>query len=226
MTLQSQLDHLVVAAASLEEGAAWCRDTFGFAPTAGGEHPLMATHNRVFRVDSPAFRRAYFEILAVNPDAPPPGRARWFDLDDGRLREVLSRGPRLVHFVVRTNDAAQAARRLRGLGIERGSVLAAERPTPQGALRWKITVRGDGQRLYDGALPTLIEWGDVHPCDNLPASGITLESLELAHPQAALLQSAFEAVGLGQLQARAGAANLSASFSTPRGPVRLESGGA
>ena len=226
MTLQSHVDHLVVAAASLDEGVAWCRDTFGFAPTAGGEHPLMATHNRVFRIDSPAFARAYFEILAINPDAPLPAQARWFDLDDARMREVLAHGPRLVHFVVRTSDAGRAVEALRARGVDRGSVLGAERPTPQGVLRWKITVRGDGQRLYDGALPTLIEWGDVHPCDSLPASGVTLQSLEITHPQADLLNAAFEAIGLARVHVRAGPANLAARFTTPRGPVHLDSDGA
>ena len=226
MTLQSQVDHLVVAAASLEEGVAWCRDTFGFAPEAGGEHPLMSTHNWVFRIDSPAFPRAYFEIIAINPAAPEPGRTRWFDLDEARMREVLAAGPRLVHFVVRTSDAGLAVERLRAQGIARGSVLAAERPTAHGVLRWKITVRSDGRRLYDGALPTLIEWGGVHPCDNLPASGIALESLEVTHPQAAVLESAFEAIGLAQLKARQGPANLAAAFASQRGPVQLQSGGA
>jgi len=50
VNLKSEVDHLVVAAASLDDGVRWCRDTFGFEPTAGGTHPLMATHNRVFRI--------------------------------------------------------------------------------------------------------------------------------------------------------------------------------
>jgi hypothetical protein len=226
VTIQSRIDHLVVAAASLGEGLAWCRETFGFEPEAGGEHPLMSTHNRVFRIDSPGFPRAYFEIIAVNPAAPPPGRTRWFDLDDARLREVLVASPRLVHFAARTHDAAAAVEALRAQHIDRGAVLAAERPTPQGLLRWKITVRDDGRRLYDGALPTVIEWGEVHPCDSLPPSGIRLESLEATHPHAAALQAAYGAIGLAQVPVRAGTANLVATLATPRGLVRLESQGA
>lgn len=226
MTLQSQVDHLVVAAASLEDGIAWCRETFGFEPDSGGEHPLMSTHNRVFRIDSAAFPRAYFEIIAVNAGAPAPGRTRWFDLDDAKLRDALASGPRLVHFVVRTHDAASAVQALRAQGIDRGTVLAAQRPTPHGVLRWKITVRSDGQRLYDGALPTLIEWGGVHPCDTLAPNGIRLESLEVAHPLAAALQGAYGAIGLGQVSVRQGPANLAATLATPHGRVRLESKGA
>jgi len=40
------LDHIVVAAATLAQGEAWCETTFGFVPTAGGKHPLFGTHNR------------------------------------------------------------------------------------------------------------------------------------------------------------------------------------
>jgi hypothetical protein len=226
VTLQSRIDHLVVAAASLDEGLAWCRETFGDEPAAGGEHPLMGTHNRVFRVDSPHFPRAYFEIIAIDPAAKSPGRTRWFDLDDEQMREVLSGGPRLIHFAASTTDADAAVAALREHGIERGSPIAAERATPSGVLRWKITVRDDGRRLFEGTLPTVIEWGGIHPCDNLPQSGITLQSLEARHPQALQLHAAYGAIGLDAVELRSGDANLIATFATPRGRVRIESGGA
>jgi hypothetical protein len=93
-------------------------------------------------------------------------------------------------------------------------------------LRWKITVRGDGRRLFDGALPTVIEWGDVHPCDTLPPSGVELQSLDVFHPQAMRLQAAYDAIGLGAVGLHAGEPNLVAVFSTAHGRVRIESSGA
>lgn len=223
MTLQTRIDHLVVAAASLDRGLAWCRDTFGFEPAAGGGHPLMGTHNRVFRIDTPQFPRAYFEIIAIDPAAKDPGRKRWFDLDDPAVRASIEASPRLVHFVASTNDAPAALQALRELGIDRGELLAAERPTPSGLLRWKISVRPDGQRLFDGALPTLIEWGPVHPCDNLPSSGLALQSLEASHPQADRLQAAFDAIGLQQVRLQAGEARLAATLQGATGVVRVTS---
>jgi hypothetical protein len=223
VTIRSRIDHLVVAAASLADGIAWCRETFGFEPASGGEHALMGTHNRVFRIDTPQFPQAYFEIIAINPAAPAPGRTRWFDFDDAQLRASLARGPRLVHFVASTGDAPQAMAALRSLGIDRGELVAAERPTPSGLLRWKISVRDDGRRLFDGALPTLIEWGPVHPCDNLPASGIALRSLALSHPEAAQLQAAFDAIGLAQVTVQAGPPGLVAELAAPAGVVRVTS---
>jgi hypothetical protein len=78
--------------------------------------------------------------------------------------------------------------------------------------------------LY-GALPTLIQWGAVHPTDAMPASGLALRSLRAAHPRAPALAAALSAIGMGQLKVDAGPPNLVAVFDTPRGPVTLESKG-
>ena len=164
------VDHLVVAARTLDEGAAWCEATLGIVPGPGGRHPLMGTHNRLFSIAGDAYPRAYFEIIAIDPDAPPPGRTRWYDLDVPSLqRRVATDGPALIHWVAgcAAIDAEIAA--LRQHGIERGEVLAAERATPTGLLRWSISVRTDGARLGDGAWPTLIEWPGAHPVDTLAA---------------------------------------------------------
>ena len=58
-------------------------------------------------------------------------------------------------------------------GTERGRLLEASRDTPAGRLDWRITVRDDGQRLFYGALPTLIEWGATHPADEARMRGVT-----------------------------------------------------
>lgn len=169
-------DHLVVGAASLEQGAAWCEAALGVAPGPGGKHPLMGTHNRLLSIASPAFPRAYLEVIAIDPDAAPPGRARWFDLDDAAVRDHLSRGPRLLHWVARCDELDAATASLRSAAADAGRVLAASRETPAGTLRWRIAVRDDGRRP-GGAVPTPIEWGAVHPADAMPACGVTLEAL-------------------------------------------------
>ena len=46
--MTAQVDHLVIAASTLNEGVAWCEKTLGITPGAGGEHPLFGTHNRLF----------------------------------------------------------------------------------------------------------------------------------------------------------------------------------
>lgn len=223
------VDHLVVLAADLASGVAWCERTLGITPTAGGEHPLMGTHNRIFNVASPTHPRAYLEIIAINPGASkaiPTSARRWFDMDDANLQaQVEQHGPQLIHWVASVPDVAAACTALSALDMDRGAVITASRPTPHGLLQWQITVRDDGLRLMDGCLPTLIQWGAVHPCDSLPASGVQLEQLALQHPQAATLQTACNAVGVAAsvLVTPYAAPRLSAQLSTPRGPVTLTS---
>ncbi|MDQ6881016.1 MAG: VOC family protein [Pseudomonadota bacterium] len=225
MTAVSRVDHLIVAAESLAQGITWCENTLFVTPAAGGEHPLMGTHNAVLRIDTPAFGRAYLEIIAVNPAAPEPRRKRWFDLDDPALRNAIRRQPRLVHFVAECLPALGGSLALDSLGIDRGPMLAAERETPHGSLKWRISVRDDGQRLFHGMLPTLIEWGDLHPVDSLPASGLSLLSVMASHPRPDDLYAAYKSIGLDQVGVQAGPHNLVVTLDTPLGLVTLQSGG-
>ncbi len=215
-----QLDHLVLAARSLADGVAWCEATLGIVPGPGGEHAFMGTHNRLFGIGSAAFPRSYFEIIAIDPNAAPPARPRWFDLDDAGVQRALADGPRLIHWVARCDNVHASVATLRAAGIDRGEVLQAERNTPRGLLRWQITLRGDGQRLFGGALPTLIQWGEVHPTDTLPPSGVALTQVTLCGLPASVVPMLPEGV-----RAEPGAAGsaLSVTLSTPRGPITLHS---
>lgn len=223
------VDHLVVFAADLAGGVDWCQRTLGITPTAGGEHPLMGTHNRIFNISSPGHPRAYLEIIAINSvatSALPAGARRWFDMDDATLQQqVAQHGPQLIHWVACVPEVAASHAALTAQDIERGTIITASRPTPNGLLQWQITVREDGLRLMDGCLPTLIQWGATHPCDSLPASGVQLQQLTLQHPQAATLRAACEAIGVASHVAiTAGdAPRLTAQLTTPRGPVTLSS---
>ncbi|WP_313084270.1 VOC family protein [Pulveribacter sp.] len=222
------VDHLVILAADLRQGADWCRRTLGVEPAKGGEHPLMGTHNRLLNISSPAHPRSYLEIIAINPGAAsarPAGARRWFDMDDPALqRQVADDGPRLIHWVACVPDIAASHAALAARGLDRGEIITASRPTPLGLLQWRITVRQDGRRLMDGCLPTLIEWGEGHPCDSLPDSGVQLQSLRLEHPEAHALAGACTAAGLHQVAVEAAAApRLLAALRTPRGLVSLSS---
>ena len=220
--MKAALDHLVVIASSLDEGVAWCEAVLGVTPGPGGQHALMSTHNRLFSIASPAFPLAYFEIIAIDPAAPSPARRRWFDMDDPALQERVRRsGPQLLHWAARVPDARAAVATLQTQGLDRGEVIAASRPTPSGLLQWQITVRDDGQRLYDGALPTLIQWGAVHPAAAMPASAVTLVSFSLQHPQADTLATACRALDLPGVSAQTGPAQLRAQLHTPRGAVEI-----
>jgi Glyoxalase-like domain len=211
--LNAQLDHLVIAARTLADGVRWCEATLGITPGPGGRHVLMGTHNRLFNIASDLFPKSYAEIIAIDPEAPPPGRARWFGLDGADL----SSGPRLLTFVARTAALEATLAAWRDNGFDGGRALAASRDTASGTLRWRIAVRDDGAVLCGGALPTLIEWGEHHPATSMPASGVALRSLVLRGlPR--------PAPGIAQvtLTDTPGPA-LEAHLQTPRGAVTLTS---
>ena len=223
-----RLDHVVLAAHSLAEGVAWCEATFGIIPGAGGEHRFMGTHNRVFSVASPRFPLAYFEIIAIDPHAARPAHARWFGLDDAALQRAIRSEPRLIHWIARCADAHAAADGLRVQGFDPGELLSAERMGSGGLLRWHISVRADGRRLCGGVLPSLIQWGELHPATGMASSGITLESITLsglpdglAMRLGALLGPA---VGIHPATvANGGAASFALVLVTPRGRIELAS---
>ncbi len=215
------LDHLVIAAASLDQGVAWCEATLGVTPLPGGQHPLMGTHNRLLKIATPAFPDAYLEIIAIDPAAPPPARARWFGLGDAALQASLAeRGPRLIHAVARSTMLDMHRWGLIAVGCQPGEPVSASRETPAGLLSWQILVRDDGALDCGGALPTLIQWQGTHPATRMPDSGVTLTGLTLS----GVPPRARDVLRLRGVTLRpAGTSLLAATLHTPKGPVTLVS---
>jgi Glyoxalase-like domain len=251
--LKSQIDHIVVVARTLEQGVAWCEATLGITPEMGGEHPQFGTHNQLFKIATPNFPLAYFEIIAIknnainnvannaantsaidkNTSSSKDSKARWFDMDDAVLQAAIAKEPRLVHFVAQTDDIQASRTALKALGIDRGPAVEASRHTRKGRLEWKITVRDDGQRLFNGTLPTMIQWGKsgaeeplrLHPRNTLPRSGVSLQSVTVASPTPDKLLGAYAAIGLANVTLTEGEANITVTLKTPKGVVELQSFG-
>lgn len=250
--MKTKLDHLVIVAKTLEQGVQWCEATLGITPNPGGEHAQFGTHNRLFKIATPTHPLAYLEIIAINPGAKQASntpahsgntsknesksadaKKRWFDMDDTALQAAVAVEPRLVHFVAQTDDIQAGRTALKALGIDRGAAVEANRHTRKGRLEWKITVRDDGQRLFNGTLPSLIQWGKssdteplrLHPRNTLPRSGVSLQSLTVTSPTVDKLQAAYDAVGLTGVTLAEGPANISVTLKTPKGIVTLQSQG-
>jgi len=159
------LDHLVVAARTLDEGAAWVLERLGAECAPGGKHATMGTHNRLLSLGP----ESYLEVIAIDPEAPPPTRPRWFELDTHEMHARLARGPALVHWVERTNDLEAE------LHVYPAQVRIES--FTRGALRWRLALTPDGSFPENGSLPTLIQWEGAHPCDALPDRQIRVERL-------------------------------------------------
>lgn len=92
----------------------------------------MGTHNKVMDISSESFPDCYLEVIAIDHDAPAPGRLRWFGLDHLGLREAIRDSPRLVHAVARTHKIGTLRQDLAKLALNPGQLLTAQRDTPHG----------------------------------------------------------------------------------------------
>ncbi|MEO5614534.1 MAG: VOC family protein [Cypionkella sp.] len=202
-----RFDHLAVSALDLAEGVAAVEAALGVALAGGGQHPHMATHNRLLGLDD-----LYLEVIAADPVQAAPVWPRWFDLDNFQGQ------PRLTNWVACCDSiSAAVAASPAGVGIP----VALQR----GDYRWQMAVPADGKLPFDGCFPALIEWaGKLHPARALPESGVQLQRLEIAHPEAAALNAALAAIFAdNRVVIVPGAAKaMRATFSTPHGVRVLE----
>ncbi len=178
-SLPLALDHLVVAATTLDEGEDWLRRRLGTGLVPGGSHAGYGTHNRLLRLGS----EHYLELIAPDPAQSGADRklsgTTLFGLDQPAVTEALAGGPRLVHLVFRVLKPGSLAAVLPRLRYDPGPIVRMTRDD----LAWDITVAPAGRLAGYGLLPTLIDWGDTpHPCSRLPESGLTLESVRIQGP--------------------------------------------
>ena len=202
---RSHIDHLVVTAASLEEGVEYVRRELGVAPQSGGEHARMGTHNRLLKLGE----KLYLEVIAANPGAPVPGRPRWFQLDEPESVGA----PRLATWVARCDFIHALA----------PASLGKIETMSRGSFRWLITTPEDGQLPLQGIAPALIQWlSDSHPADTLEDPGCSLIRFEGFHPRPESVTGVLRAIGFeGEFPVSPGEPSLVAQIRTPHGPRRL-----
>lgn len=201
-----RFDHLAVSALDLAEGVAWVEAALGTKLAGGGQHPHMATHNRLLGLGD-----LYLEVIAADPSAAKPAWPRWFDLDNFTGR------PRLTNWIAGCDDLAAA---LRASPDGTGAPVALQR----GDYRWQMAVPKDGKLPFGGGFPALIQWqGALHPARALPDSGLRLRRLDIAHPDAdALRELLAPLIEDGRFAIVQGPFAMRASFDTPSGLRVLE----
>ena len=223
MTANSlHIDHLVIAARTLEEGARFIAGKLGYEMSEGGAHPLMRTHNRLLNL----WGGVYLEVIAIDPGAAASEspRARLFALDDPELRRRLESGPQLIHWVARVDRPKVLTRWQAQYPARVPPVVHMTR----GENSWNLTVADDGtfpawQAAGDGLLPSLIQWDSArHPSATLPETGIALRSLTGFHGRAHLISEQLAWLGASDLmrvEVTDGAPSLVAEFELPDGSI-------
>lgn len=212
------IDHLAVAAASLEAGVEYIRSELGVDIPPGGVHPHMGTHNHLMRLGDGLF----CEVIAINPDGEPPQQPRWFGLDDPALRSSLEHSPRLLTWVANTSNLAEATA---NASMDYGVISELSR----GDLRWLFSLPEDGRLLGSGMLPYLMQWCcDFHPSERMAERHCKLKSLTLKHPNCEWLLAQLASINATELVTvealSAGSVPiLEARIDTPSGEKSLSS---
>lgn len=211
--MKNRIDHFAIGADSLERGAAALHDRLGVMVPRGGTHAAMSTHNCVMQSGNESF----FELIAIDPDAPAPNRARWFTLDEPGTRARLAQRPRALCWVVGTDDLDAV---IAASPVDLGEVLLFTR----GDRSWRLTVPKDGSLPMGGLLPVFIEWSPgPHPSTGQQDLGIRLDKVRLRHPDPAALSQILKTLQIDHLaEVQAGEAGLFFDLDTPNGRVTLD----
>ncbi|MEM8905178.1 MAG: VOC family protein, partial [Actinomycetota bacterium] len=161
------VDHLVLAAPSLDAGIAHVEQLTGVEAVLGGAHPGMGTHNALVALGDDV----YLEIIAPDTEQAEPAGGRPFGVHPDTTVDLVS-------FAVRpgadtTIDEVVAGSRSRG--HDPGPIAAMSRHRPDGVeLRWRLTMPpGAGGDL---GIPFVIDWGNTpSPASTSPGGCQLLE---------------------------------------------------
>jgi len=214
-------DHIVVAAATLEQGIDYIKQQLGVEVPLGGIHPSMGTHNALMQLSDDLF----FEIIAINPDSLTNSdlqinQPRWFSLDNPLLQQQLKQQPQLLTWVVNSPNIEQSISQ----GIYRQS---NSRLISRGNLSWHFAMPDDGTLIADGLIPYVLQWHNSHPAVNMANRGCSLKQIVIHHPYPDWIENALTKVGAIELVQikplkKDQPGYLAVEIDTPKGVVVLE----
>ena len=207
--LLSRVDHLVYATPDLDRGVEEIERLLGVRASPGGQHPGRGTRNALVALGP----NAYLEIIAPDPQQPPPKEPRPFGLDG--LKES-----RLVTWAAKGSDLGRLREEAVRKGVPLGEVGSGSRMRPDGVqLSWRFTA--PETQVADGIVPFFIDWGESpHPA-RTAAQGASLVGLRAEHPDADGVRRTLRQLGLDLHVRRGRRPALIAVIEGPRGRVEL-----
>ena len=143
------IDHLVFGCDHLKNGTSFLEQTLGVGFSGGGKHTLMATHNRLLKLQDSIYSKPSPLIMR-------PCKNMWilvasgFSLDEDRTKQRLAQSPRPLTWVVAVDDIYDGHQNA-GMTLEKITAMT------RGDLEWMLTIAEDGT-LVEELLPGLIQW--------------------------------------------------------------------
>ncbi len=203
------LDHVVYGVPDLKVAVGSFAKALGAAPTFGGRHESIGTHNAIL----PLRGGQYLELIARDPSCPNPPLGIPWDLDD-------LEGPRLITWAAATPDIDAAVKHAKSAGYDPGNAIEATRATPAGEqLTWRLTISRES--AAEGLVPFLIDWGSSpHPSET-SNSLCSLKIFYAEHPDPALIQTMLGALCISLDVVRGPESCLRGTLVGPDGSIEL-----
>ena len=210
--IQSSIDHIVIGATDLEKATKKVEDLIEADFSTSGKHPLMATHNRLIKLQN----SIYMEVISIDPSASIPQssaqKKRWFSLDSPSTKCRLSLAPQPLCWVAAVDNIEQA---VSNCGYNPGRIIEVTRDE----LRWRLTVPENGKLSFDGVLPILIEWPNgKNPAKKMLESNLCLQQLTLFHSNPKRIKHVLSKLNIsGPINIEFGEPRIEFSFKTASG---------
>ena len=164
-----KLDHVVIAANTLEEGTSYIENKLHVKLSDIGYHKDMGTYNRVVKIS----KSVYLEVIAIDPNCGHLKSKRWFNLDSLDLQSQLRKSPRVIGYVIENEDTKILKYYESFFRVSRGEY------------KWKFAMpRNDSSISTDkfyqsGIIPSLINWESEKPINKMQDNDLNLKKIQV-----------------------------------------------
>ena len=164
-----KLDHIVLAANTLEEGTSYIENKLRIKLSNIGYHKDMGTHNRVVKIS----KSVYLEVISIDPNCEQIKSKRWFNLDSSKLQSQLRKSPRVIGYVIENTT---------------NKILKYYEPffkASRGEYKWKFAMPCNNsnisadQSYQNGIIPSLINWESEKPINKMQDNHLNLEKIQV-----------------------------------------------
>ena len=161
------IDHFVFGANTLSEGSNTIKKVLDEDLSEINTHESMGTHNRVISLGS-----NYLEIIALDPKNQNANSNTWFNLSDKIYREKFLKVPKLISFVISSEEFNSSIFFEKEFFVSRNKYKwFFKKPNFEYLKKNNFT----NTNLF----PSLINWQSVSPLNEMKKSSYIFEGLEI-----------------------------------------------
>ena len=162
-----KIDHFVFGANTLSEGSNTIKKILNEDLSDINTHETMGTHNRVISLGS-----SYLEIIALDPQNKNANNNTWFNLSDKIYRERFLKIPKLISFVISSDDLSSSIFFEKEFFVSRNKY------------KWffkkpNFEYLNKNNFTNTNLFPSLINWQSISPLNEMKKSSYIFESLEI-----------------------------------------------